>query len=159
MLGGGFGIHKVNPVTEVWRHQNAYDRIAHGLFVVQTTFVAQRTIEGAQIVPFTLGQRATIGARRELLKRFGEKGLGPWGEAGYDSVYILAKAMEKAGSVDDVKKVIKAMNALTTSDIPELVAQYREGKLLDENGQAYPKIIVAQWKAGKLVSVLANWGN
>jgi branched-chain amino acid transport system substrate-binding protein len=93
------------------------------------------------------------------VKRFGEKGFGPWGEAGYDSVYILAKAMEKAGSVDDVKKVIKAMNALTTSDIPELVAQYKEGKLFDEHGQAYPKIIVAQWKAGKLVPVLANWGH
>ena len=93
------------------------------------------------------------------VKRFGEKGFGPWGEAGYDSVYILTRAMEKAGSVEDVPKVIKAMNALTTNDVPELVAPYKPGKLFDADGQAYPKIVVAQWRNGKLVPVLSDWGN
>jgi branched-chain amino acid transport system substrate-binding protein len=93
------------------------------------------------------------------VKRFGEKGFGPWGEAGYDSVYILSRAMEKAGSVEDVPKVIKAMNALTTNDVPELVAPYKPGKLFDADGQAYPKIVVAQWRNGKLVPVLSDWGN
>lgn len=91
-------------------------------------------------------------------KRFGEKGFGSWVESGYDSVYILAKALEKAGTVDDLPKIIAGMHTLTTEEIPELILPYKPGKLFDEEGQAYPKIIVTQWREGKMVPVFSDYG-
>ena len=92
-------------------------------------------------------------------KRFGEKGFGPWAESGYDSLYIVAKAVEKAGTADDLQKMIDAMRQLTTSDIPELLLGYKPGKLFDKDGQAYPKIVISQWKDGKSVPVLSDYGD
>lgn len=91
-------------------------------------------------------------------KRFGEKGFGSWAEAGHDSIYIIAKALEKAGTVTDVPKIIAAMHALTTNDIPELMMPYKAGKIFDKEGQAYPRISITQWKDGKHVQVFGDHG-
>ncbi len=91
-------------------------------------------------------------------KKVGERGFGNWAESGYDSVFILAKAVEKAGTIDDVPKIITAMRELTTQDIPELLLPYKPGKIFDADGQAYPKIVVGQWKDSKLVPVFADYG-
>jgi len=92
-------------------------------------------------------------------KRFGEKGgFGGWTEAGYDSVYILARALEKAGTVDDIPKIINALHSLTTDEIPELLQDYKPGKLFDKDGQAYPKIVCSQWKDGKQIPVFTDYG-
>jgi branched-chain amino acid transport system substrate-binding protein len=91
-------------------------------------------------------------------KRFGEKGFGPWAESGYDSVYIVAKAMERAGSADDVPKIAEAMYQLTREDVPDLLLDYRPGKLFDKDGQAYPRIVFTQWKGGKSVPVFSDFG-
>ncbi len=92
-------------------------------------------------------------------KKFGEKGgFGGWAEAGHDSVYILAKALEKAGTVEDIPKIISAMQGLTTAEIPELLQDYKPGKLFDKDGQAYPKIVCSQWKDGKQVPVFTDYG-
>jgi branched-chain amino acid transport system substrate-binding protein len=92
------------------------------------------------------------------VKKFGEKGFGAWAESGYDSVYILAKALEKAGTVEDVSKITAALHSLTTEEIPELLLPYKPGKLFDTDGQAYPKIIIAQWRGGKLVPGFSEYG-
>jgi branched-chain amino acid transport system substrate-binding protein len=92
-------------------------------------------------------------------KKYGEKGgFGGWAEAGYDSVYILGKALEKAGTVDDIPKIISALRGLTTAEIPELLQDYKPGKLFDKDGQAYPKIVCSQWKEGKQVPVFTDYG-
>lgn len=95
---------------------------------------------------------------RAYVKKFGERGFGAWAESGYDSVYILAKAIEKAGVVDDPAKIGTAMEALNVSDIPELLMPYKPGKLFDKDRQAYPKIIVSQWKNGQFVPVFSDYG-
>ena len=92
------------------------------------------------------------------VKKFGERGFGPWAETGYDSIYLLAKAVEKAGTVDDIPKIIAALSSLTTDDVPELLAPYKPGKIFDADRQAYPKIVVGQWKDGKMVPVLSDYG-
>jgi branched-chain amino acid transport system substrate-binding protein len=93
------------------------------------------------------------------IKKFGsDRGYGAWVESGYDSVYILAKAIEKAGTADDVDKVIAAMRELSVSDIPELTMPYKPGKLFDKDGQALPKIVVSQWKDAKFVPVFSDYG-
>jgi branched-chain amino acid transport system substrate-binding protein len=92
-------------------------------------------------------------------KKYGEKGgFGGWAEAGHDSVYILCKALQKAGTVDDIPKIIDALHSLTTDEIPELLQDYKPGKLFDKDGQAYPKIVCSQWKDGKQVPVFSDYG-
>jgi branched-chain amino acid transport system substrate-binding protein len=93
-----------------------------------------------------------------FVKKFGERGFGPWAETGYDSIYLLAKAVEKAGTLDDIPKIIAAMSGLTTDEVPELLAPYRPGKVFDADRQAYPKIVVGQWKDAKVVPVLSDYG-
>lgn len=92
-------------------------------------------------------------------KKFGEQGFGSWAESGYDSVYILARALEKAGTTTDIPKIIDAMLALTTDEVPELLMPYKPGKVFDKEGQAHPKIIAAQWRNGRLVPVFADYGD
>jgi branched-chain amino acid transport system substrate-binding protein len=91
-------------------------------------------------------------------KRFGEKGFGPWAESGSDSVYIVAKALERAGTVADVPKIAETMYQLTREDVPDLLLDYKAGKLFDKDGQAYPKIVFTQWKGGKAVPVFSDFG-
>ncbi len=91
-------------------------------------------------------------------KRFGEKGFGSWAESGWDSIFIVAKAVEKAGTATDLQKIIAAMRELTTQDIPELLLAYKPGKIFDKEGQAYPRISFTQWKDGKAVLVFSGYG-
>lgn len=93
------------------------------------------------------------------IRKFGERAFGSWAESGYDSAYILAKGLEKAGTVDDIPRISAALKALTIDDIPELLLPYKPGRIFDAEGQAYPKIVVAQWKEGKLVPVFADYGD
>ena len=92
------------------------------------------------------------------VKKFGERGFGPWAETGYDSIYLLAKAVEKAGTVDDIPKIISALSSLAVEDVPELLAPYKPGRVFDADRQAYPKIIVGQWKHGQLAPVMSDYG-
>jgi branched-chain amino acid transport system substrate-binding protein len=91
-------------------------------------------------------------------KRFGDRGFGSWVEAGYDSILIVAKAMEKAGTATEVEKIAAAMRGLTTTDMPDLYMVYQPGRIFNEEGQAHPKIVITQWKDGKAVPVFADFG-
>lgn len=92
------------------------------------------------------------------VKRFGEKGFGSWVEAGYDSILIVARAVEKAGTATDVARIAAAMRELTTSDIPDLHVAYRPGRIFNADGQAHPRIVITQWKDGKAIPVFADFG-
>ena len=92
-------------------------------------------------------------------KKYGERGFGPWTEPGWDSLFIMVKAVEKAGTVSDVPKIIAALHGLTTDEIPELLLQYKPGKIFDKEGQASPKIIISQWKGGKHVQAYSGHGD
>jgi len=122
--------------------------------IMEGTYESLQASVGATTEPTPKG-RAFFQA---YAKRFGERGFGPWAESGYDSVYIVAKAVEKAGTVDDIQKIIDAMRQVTTSDIPELLLAYKPGNLFDKDGQAYPKIVISQWKDGKAVHILSDHG-
>ena len=93
-----------------------------------------------------LGPEATRFAET-YKKKFGENPAPNTGYA-YDGVYILKAAIEKAGSVD-VKKVTAAMSSL---EVPkDVVLKYLpiDGKLFDQNGQAYITNGAFQWRKGK----------
>ena len=72
----------------------------------------------------------------------------------YDQVYVLKHAIEKAGTVEDTKKVAAA---IASAPIPkEAVMKYLpvNGAMYDENGQAYTTNGAFQWRNG--VWVLAG---
>ena len=73
----------------------------------------------------------------------------PMSPYAYDQVYVLKHALEKAGTVDDTKKVIAE---ITKSPVPaEAIMKYLpiEGKMFDKNGQAYTSNSAFQWQKGK----------
>ncbi len=71
----------------------------------------------------------------------------------YDQIYLLKNAIEKVGSVDDPKKVAAAIRQMAPP--PEAVFKYLpiDGRMFDENGQAYIGNGAFQWRKGKWVYV------
>lgn len=81
--------------------------------------------------------------------RFGESPAGTSMSA-YDGVYILAAAFEKAGTVDDVAAVRKALDDLTVDDVDklvELVEPQEGGRIFDER-QTFFEVAVRVWRDG-----------
>ncbi len=71
----------------------------------------------------------------------------------YDQIYVLKNAIEKVGSVDDPKKVAAAIRQMAPP--PEAVFKYLpiDGRMFDENGQAYIGNGAFQWRNSKWVYV------
>jgi len=71
----------------------------------------------------------------------------------YDQTYALKAALEAAGSVDDTAAVAAALRELKVPD--EVVMQYAsvDGKMFDDNGQAYTSNGAFQWQDGNWVFV------
>jgi branched-chain amino acid transport system substrate-binding protein len=72
----------------------------------------------------------------------------------YGGVYILARALEKAGTVTDVAKVRAALDALTPADVPELIEPIKpqDGKIFKDR-QAQFALVVRRWKDNNFVPV------
>jgi branched-chain amino acid transport system substrate-binding protein len=71
----------------------------------------------------------------------------------YDQVYVLRDAIQRAGTVTDTKKVIAEIAKLAPP--AEVVMKYApiDGKMFDENGQAYISNGAFQWQKGRWVYV------
>lgn len=71
----------------------------------------------------------------------------------YDQLYALKAAIEAAGTVDNTEAVAKALRSLPVPS--QVVMQYQpvDGKMFDENGQAYTSNGAFQWQKGKWVFV------
>ena len=71
----------------------------------------------------------------------------------YDQVWVLKHALEKAGTVTDVKKVIATIGTLAPPE--EVVLKYAPvaGRMFDENGQGYISNGAFQWQKGKWVYI------
>jgi branched-chain amino acid transport system substrate-binding protein len=85
-------------------------------------------------------------------KAFGEPP-GGTSMSAYGAVYILARALEKAGTVDDVAAVREALDSLTLDDVPELVEPIKpqEGGRIFADRQAHFVLVVREWKDGAFV--------
>jgi branched-chain amino acid transport system substrate-binding protein len=85
-------------------------------------------------------------------KKFNEQP-SPNAPYAYDQVYVLRDALQKAGTVTDTKKVIAEIAKLAPP--AEVVMKYApiDGKMFDENGQAYIANGAFQWQKGKWIYV------
>lgn len=69
----------------------------------------------------------------------------------YDQVYVLRDALKKAQTVTDVKKMIAAIRSLAVPSDVLLKYIPIDGKMFDENGQAYISNGAFAWKGGKWI--------
>jgi branched-chain amino acid transport system substrate-binding protein len=72
----------------------------------------------------------------------------------YDGVYILAKAIEKAGSPTKYSAIRSAMDSMKATDVPELVQSIvpqSPGSTLFRKHQAYFKIVAHKWNGTAFV--------
>lgn len=71
----------------------------------------------------------------------------------YDQTWVLKAAIEAAGTVDDAAAVAAAIRQLAVPK--EVVMQYSpvDGKMFDQNGQAYTSNGAFQWQGGNWVFV------
>lgn len=85
-------------------------------------------------------------------ERFGDAP-SPSSPYAYDQAWALKHAIEAAGSVEDTEAVAAALRELEV--FPEAVMQYLpvEGKMFDQNGQAYTANGAFQWQEGHWVFV------
>ena len=102
----------------------------------------------------TLESASPAGIRYEANYRaaFGQTP-APSSPYAYDQVYVLKHALERAGTVTDTKRVAEAIR--TAPIPPEAVMRYLpvNGRMFDENGQAYTTNAAFQWRGGKWVFV------
>jgi branched-chain amino acid transport system substrate-binding protein len=68
----------------------------------------------------------------------------------YDGLRILAAAIGKAGGPDDVAKVRSALDALTVTDVPDLVSSFKPqaGDRIFKERQSYFTVTGREWKNG-----------
>jgi len=88
--------------------------------------------------------------------RFGEE-VGEGQMHGYDSVQIMAYALQKADTITDVDAVRQVLVELTTDEIQDLTIEYFEpwdgGLLYDYKGDAKAPVTITQVVNGKLTVV------
>lgn len=95
--------------------------------------------------------------RNMYKKKFPDSVYVSWVSTGYDSVYILVRALQKAGTVEDVPKVIDALHKLTTWEVPELTFNHPPGLIFDSEGQAHPIITMGKWENNSFKYVTSTW--
>jgi len=71
----------------------------------------------------------------------------------YGGVYILARALQKAGSVDDIPAIRTALDELTLDEVPEIIEPMipQDGGRIFKDHQSYFALVVRQWKDGRFI--------
>lgn len=73
----------------------------------------------------------------------------------YGGVFVLARALEKAGTVTDILAIRKVLDDLKVSDVPEIIEPMipqDDGRIF-KNHQSYFALVVREWKDGRFVPV------
>lgn len=73
----------------------------------------------------------------------------------YGGFYMLVRAIEQAGTAEDVGAVAEALANLTPEDVPEIIEPVIpvDGKLFSETGSVDFAAMLKQWQDGELVGV------
>ncbi|CAN7708822.1 ABC transporter substrate-binding protein [Aminobacter sp. LjRoot7] len=73
----------------------------------------------------------------------------------YGGVFVLARALEKAGTVTNILAIRKVLDDLKVSDVPEIIEPMipqDDGRIF-KNHQSYFALVVREWKDGRFVPV------
>lgn len=87
---------------------------------------------------------------KKFRKKFGVAPSSPGGMKSYDVVYMVAKALEKAGSVTDLVKIRTALQNL--GRFPEMVLDYPtvNGKIFNAKNEVYFGAAIKQFRKDKM---------
>lgn len=102
-------------------------------------------------VEFSVQALGSENARRfadSYKKKYGEEPT-PNTAYAYDQVYVLRDAIKSAQTVSDMKRLIGAVRSLKVPGEALLKYLPIDGRMFDENGQAYISNGAFQWKQGK----------
>jgi len=125
---------------------------------VEDAQAAEAMKDVVEIVAPVVSDLILGGRNKELAQKFEDAYQAKFGQpsgllsvSAYDAVFILTRAMEKAGTTTDVAKIKEALDALTVSDLPELVDPIKpfEGGRIFQNRQAQFITVVRAWRDGK----------
>lgn len=132
-LTSGVTMKEVTNAQSAAQMDNTFD-----LFAPLSTDLIEANVNATQAKKFEDAYQAAYNS-----------GTGSTSASAYDGVYILAKALEKAGTVTDVGAVRKALDGLTLTDVPQLVEPIKDQNgLIFKDRQAYFKVVVREWKNG-----------
>lgn len=84
--------------------------------------------------------------------RFGQ-GSGATSLSSYGGIYILARALQKAGTVDNILAIRAALTDLTLADVPEVIEPFipqKGGRIFNEH-QSFFALVIREWKDGRFV--------
>lgn len=73
----------------------------------------------------------------------------------YGGVYILARALEKVGAVDDIPAIRTALEEIKVEDVPEIIEPMipqEDGRVFNAH-QSYFALVVRKWQDGRFVPV------
>jgi branched-chain amino acid transport system substrate-binding protein len=73
----------------------------------------------------------------------------------FGGVFILARAIEKAGSIDNIPAIRKALDEIKVADVPEIIEPMipQEDGRVFKGHQSYFALVVRQWKDGRFAPV------
>lgn len=94
-----------------------------------------------------LGAENAVAMAKAYKQMFGAKP-GELSALSYDALYILAAALDKAGTTNN-EAVNKALSSLKLADVPQLINSYEPyegGKLFSEQGQVLLPGVASVWK-------------
>lgn len=87
-------------------------------------------------------------------KRFGD-GSGATSLSAYGGVFILARALEKAGTVDDIPAIRAALAELKVDEVPEIIEPMipqEDGRVFRDH-QSYFALVVREWQEDRFVPI------
>ena len=96
------------------------------------------------------GREITVRIANKYKQKYG-KDMAVLALAGYGGVYMLAKGLEKAGTIDDIEKIMKGLSALTVKEMDHLLpfAQLPApgtDKLFNKDRQTMTENLVGKWE-------------
>ena len=73
----------------------------------------------------------------------------------YGGVFILARAIQKAGSTDNIPAIRKALDEITLAEVPEVIEPIvaQDGGRIFKNHQATFALVIREWKDGRFAPV------
>lgn len=137
-----------------------------GLIVSSSGIVAKDIVEAQAEAAMTNARDLFVplandliegGRNAEKAKAFGDAYMAKFGEepgatslSAYGGVYILARAIEKAGSVDDIAAIRQALEDIKVAEVPEIIEPMipqEDGRVFDKH-QSYFALVVREWSDG-----------
>ncbi|KGF67170.1 hypothetical protein LL06_23875 [Hoeflea sp. BAL378] len=142
-----------------------------GLIVSSSGIVAKDVIEAQADAAMTnardlfvplAGDLIEGGRNAEKAKAFADAYKAKFGEesgatslSAYGGFFILARAIEKAGTVDDIPAIRKVLDDITVAEVSEIIEPMipQEGGRAFREHQSYFALVVREWRDGRFVPV------